>query len=548
MKEAFGTISPGELAKRGIGSEEFIDTLLAQLEKMPKVAGGTANTMENLGDSVAALYVSVGDAIKKEILPIIDKIAIQVKKMKDRWVELAPEVQRIIVLIGGALVTIGPALAILGVTMLAVGAGITVIGGALSYLLSPMGLVVASSVAIVATFTDWKAVGVIIQSLAKKAMGFVKSWTHNLNAFKEWIMPWIRTIQGDFQNIGNVITEFITDKLGWIGETQWADNGVSAVRRFVGGALGFFMNLRENVAIIWNWLQDNWVNILIEIAAFFGRVMQMTANNQVVVLKTLGRLWVAFGGYLLSLIKKIFETDFQKVVWNGLSKAFDMIKNWAKLAAKSVKDALLGKTNEDLLDQLVDDIDDGASELNFFKTAGKIIAEQAKDLQFASFEGVTGLEGPKLNLEVEMPDFKFEGPGEKNQWTKGIRSSLSKGLALTKGWTQNMVGMFGDVKTAATEMLAPLHNDAIHEGTKEYRDLVADSVRLLNQQPLKSNTKVTDNMNFIPPGAGQLNLGQTEKKSVDLLDVIRGGIMQLVKIEEVRDNTDEGEGLGLGGV
>jgi tape measure domain-containing protein len=74
MQAAFGTSDTELLGKRGISSESFIASVTDQLEKLPKVAGGSKNVLENLGDSWQALLAGIGAGINKWLMPALQKV------------------------------------------------------------------------------------------------------------------------------------------------------------------------------------------------------------------------------------------------------------------------------------------------------------------------------------------------------------------------------------------------------------------------------------------------------------------------------------------
>src|SRR5688572_9230402 len=66
LRDAFGTVDPQEIEALGLTTDQFLDALLTQLEKLPKVTGGAKNSFENLQDAM----LRAGDAIAKTFLPV----------------------------------------------------------------------------------------------------------------------------------------------------------------------------------------------------------------------------------------------------------------------------------------------------------------------------------------------------------------------------------------------------------------------------------------------------------------------------------------------
>ena len=63
IRERFGTSGTEELKKQGITSERVLTELLDELEKMPRVAGGAKNSIENLQDALNFAFITTGAAI-----------------------------------------------------------------------------------------------------------------------------------------------------------------------------------------------------------------------------------------------------------------------------------------------------------------------------------------------------------------------------------------------------------------------------------------------------------------------------------------------------
>ncbi|RYZ93559.1 MAG: hypothetical protein EOP06_00525 [Proteobacteria bacterium] len=75
MQGAFGTSNTEDLQKMGLAPEAFIQGLLVELEKLPKVTGGAQNAFENLQDAVWQAFVAAGDVINTYLVPAISTVA-----------------------------------------------------------------------------------------------------------------------------------------------------------------------------------------------------------------------------------------------------------------------------------------------------------------------------------------------------------------------------------------------------------------------------------------------------------------------------------------
>lgn len=75
VKDIFGTADTEELKRRGIDSQRVLQALVAELEKMPRVAGGAKNSFENLSDAIDFGMVTIGQSLNAQLLPFVDRIS-----------------------------------------------------------------------------------------------------------------------------------------------------------------------------------------------------------------------------------------------------------------------------------------------------------------------------------------------------------------------------------------------------------------------------------------------------------------------------------------
>jgi tape measure domain-containing protein len=83
MLDAFGTATSEDIQKMGITVEEFLDRTVAELAKLPAVAGGTANAIENLRDAWFQLRVELGQHLLPAFTKIVDMLASAVQWFND---------------------------------------------------------------------------------------------------------------------------------------------------------------------------------------------------------------------------------------------------------------------------------------------------------------------------------------------------------------------------------------------------------------------------------------------------------------------------------
>ena len=86
MQAAFGTANTESLQKMGLTSTEFITKLTDELGKLPKVAGGVRNSLENVADATKLAMASAGSAIASNFLPAIEKASLLIQGLSDSGV------------------------------------------------------------------------------------------------------------------------------------------------------------------------------------------------------------------------------------------------------------------------------------------------------------------------------------------------------------------------------------------------------------------------------------------------------------------------------
>lgn len=74
MQAAFGTSNTESLQKMGIESSQFLEKIVTEFEKLPKVAGGAKNAFENIGDGIKIAFAAAGEAINRRLVPLLNKV------------------------------------------------------------------------------------------------------------------------------------------------------------------------------------------------------------------------------------------------------------------------------------------------------------------------------------------------------------------------------------------------------------------------------------------------------------------------------------------
>lgn len=74
MKDRFGVTDTDKLESMNIDSTKFIQGLIEELQKLPRVAGGAQNSLENLQTSLHMASVNFGESIASLVVPMIDEV------------------------------------------------------------------------------------------------------------------------------------------------------------------------------------------------------------------------------------------------------------------------------------------------------------------------------------------------------------------------------------------------------------------------------------------------------------------------------------------
>ncbi len=166
VKKLYGTVDTeqiqSKMSKAGVNSQKFIEEIITELEKLPKVSGGVKNAIENLGDTFFKAFAKIGETIDKNvgIKDLLDRIGESVSGLAESFASISPEVQKSILALGGIAIVIPPLLATIGAVAPVILAGLTA-------LVSPIGLVATAVTALAAIWVDYELTTSRIASASK---------------------------------------------------------------------------------------------------------------------------------------------------------------------------------------------------------------------------------------------------------------------------------------------------------------------------------------------------------------------------------------------
>jgi tape measure domain-containing protein len=167
VKKLYGTVDTEQIQSKmsaaGINSQQFIEQLITELEKLPKVSGGVKNALENLSDTMFKSFASIGETIDKNvgIKKWADEAGSAMESLAKHFSELTPESQKAILAIGGIAIVLPPLLALAGTILPAISTGFLA-------LISPAGLAGAAIAgAAIYAVSHWEKVEGILYKVKK---------------------------------------------------------------------------------------------------------------------------------------------------------------------------------------------------------------------------------------------------------------------------------------------------------------------------------------------------------------------------------------------
>lgn len=128
LLQAFGTVNSEDIQALGLSSQQFIDTLLTQLEKLPRAAAGLRNTFDNFSDAVFRASSAIGNAILPVLTRLIEVAEPIITRLADGFSRLPAPVQTLAVAFGALAAASGPALFIMGQFATGIGGLISAFG------------------------------------------------------------------------------------------------------------------------------------------------------------------------------------------------------------------------------------------------------------------------------------------------------------------------------------------------------------------------------------------------------------------------------------
>lgn len=173
MKAAFGTADTEVLNKLKIDATTFVEGVVAELEKLPKVTGGLNNAFENFGDGVTIALSKVGASLNKtfDIEGKLNRLGDFINGLASSFESLSPAVQKTVFVVAGLAAAAGPVLFVIGsigAALPALTAGFAALGVTSVAALGPIGIAAAAVAAAgLLVYQNWDRVAPIFDELGQ---------------------------------------------------------------------------------------------------------------------------------------------------------------------------------------------------------------------------------------------------------------------------------------------------------------------------------------------------------------------------------------------
>lgn len=271
-------------------------------------SGTVAETFEGTLDPIDQFQLSLQNlqvlgaelfnSIQEVAAPILEQLVEHIKSLREKWEELSPETQQMIVKVGLIAAAIGPLLIILGKMATGIGAVIK----ALTLFASPVGIVVA----LVAG-----AVALIIANWDK----IKKAWED----LKKFLVDTWNAIKTEAENIWNAVKKFFEDL--WNGIKKTVETVWNAVKKFIEG---IWNGLKTTAETVWNgvkgFFEGLWNGIKKAVETVWGGIKGFFEDTWNGLKSTAETLWNGVKSAVIDPVK-----DAAKDVWD---KAKEMATNF----------------------------------------------------------------------------------------------------------------------------------------------------------------------------------------------------------------------------
>lgn len=324
--------------------DEFMATLAGSTETIGKATEDTrgfAENMQIMKNNLLTALEPLGTKLVEALdtaMPLVASLIDHIAGLIDRFMNLDPEIQKVILSVLAVAAAIGPALIVIGKMATGVGSLIPLIVG----LLSPIGLVVAAIAALIAIFvylfktnetfrdavvavwTKIKEVGVSVFSAVRVIVKLAfEAITAIINVFVGWATAIWTQYADTIKGVTSVLFETIK---GVISGALKVIQG--ALNVFIGIFTGDWGRMRDGVNAIWSGLWDTIKSVI----SGAWKLLSGAFNS----------LKESIVGYFTGLAKDALKwgSSIVEGLIDGLRAKLTALKKAAKAVADAIKDRI----------------------------------------------------------------------------------------------------------------------------------------------------------------------------------------------------------------
>ena len=278
----------GALGRLGVATKDAEGKTLSFTDAMKNAkdtyGGAAATAADTTAGKMAILKAKIADlseSIGTQLIPIVEKVVDFIGRWADKFNNLSPAAQKVIVIVGLVLAAIGPLLIILGHIITIA----PLVGAAFTAMTGPVGIVIVAIAAIVAAFVllwkkcDWfrnfwiavwdevKVVFEAVWPVIKKVLGWiVEGFTINFRIIKaavKWFWDWA----GPFITEGiKTWWRIIKQVMSWIVDavrTAWpiikgvVETNIETIKRVIDGV----KSVAKVIGDVWRAIRTTATNV-----------------------------------------------------------------------------------------------------------------------------------------------------------------------------------------------------------------------------------------------------------------------------------------------
>jgi tape measure domain-containing protein len=300
MKAAFGTGDTEKIQKMAITSEQFIERIVVELEKLPRVSGGIQNTFENLSDTINTALVSIGDALLPIVSQIINSFVPVIEQLTNIFQALPNSAQLGVVAFAALAAALPPLIIGIGLVVSAIGTIIT----AVAAVGAPVAAGVAALVAVVA------GAAALVVAAYETNFGGLRDFTVGLfETLKQGVAEGLQFVNDLWAKHGSEVVSLATTE--YEGVKSVVLPALQAVVSFV----------KENTQIIVDFVRQNWPLIKQTIETVLNAVLASVRG----VLEQVRAFWQAHGEQITTVARAAWDI-IKTVIQTGLRTVLDVVK------------------------------------------------------------------------------------------------------------------------------------------------------------------------------------------------------------------------------